>query len=408
MDIRIVLDPHSEVVTTGDTVTGRVILDVRKKASVTSVDVKLRGYIKTSLLSENDIDTDTWRPYHDKHEVRKGIWGSAMTLSAGQHDFPFELKLPTKTTCGKNKPSEKDAGSRNQPTRASTTHKERGLPPSFMQVSDEVEIAYSIKATAVRPDLFKDNLHTTYHFNFRPIEQAWDPVPRLTSVKHQHQFDLQRVVETSDVSPDDEYFPDMVRTAAPDRELASILVDARLPKPAIIFCNHDIPLDITIRKVNAFSGQLYLQSFQITLIGYTQIQTQAATRRKVDTWVVTSNCNLDIPIGYPEDGIGAHMALPPALWRFKAVPPSVTPSFHVCGVSRTYELEITLGLTYESPHSSRPGTVWLPLRQPVDMYQDFPALPSPANISIEKLVAQEHSGEGPPPPSYEMATKSPY
>lgn len=69
MDIRIVLDPHSEVVTTGDTVTGRVILDVRKKASVTSVDVKLRGYIKTSLLSENDMDTDTWRPYHDKHEV---------------------------------------------------------------------------------------------------------------------------------------------------------------------------------------------------------------------------------------------------------------------------------------------------------------------------------------------------
>lgn len=26
-------------------------------------------------------------------QVRKGIWGSAMTLSAGQHDFPFELKV---------------------------------------------------------------------------------------------------------------------------------------------------------------------------------------------------------------------------------------------------------------------------------------------------------------------------
>lgn len=86
MDIRIVLDPHSEVVTTGDTVTGRVILDVRKKASVTSVDVKLRGYIKTSLLSENDIDTDTWRPYHDKHEVFPDSkqTGSAANNSSGQ------------------------------------------------------------------------------------------------------------------------------------------------------------------------------------------------------------------------------------------------------------------------------------------------------------------------------------
>ncbi|GME23989.1 putative arrestin domain-containing protein [Neofusicoccum parvum] len=359
MDIQIVLDPHSQVITTGDTITGRVLLDVRKRSNITAIDVKLRGYIRTSLLSENDMDTDTFKPYHDKHEflrlsqtllpppqARKGFWGSSMALSAGQHDFPFEFKVKS----------------------------------SF---PDEVEIAYCIKATATRPDLFKDNLQTTYHFNFRPIEQAWDPMPRLTSVKHQHQFDLQRITPSSETaSPDDEYFPDMVRTAAPDRELASILVDARLPKPAILFCNHDVPLDITIRKVNAFSGQLYLQSLQVTLIGYTQIQTQAASRRKVDTWVVMSNCNLDIPIGYPEDAAGAHMALPPMLWRHKPVPASVTPSFDVCGVSRHYELEITLGLTYESPHTSRPGTVWLPLRQPVDLHPDFPALPSPANISV--------------------------
>ncbi|GME23990.1 putative arrestin domain-containing protein [Neofusicoccum parvum] len=395
MDIQIVLDPHSQVITTGDTITGRVLLDVRKRSNITAIDVKLRGYIRTSLLSENDMDTDTFKPYHDKHEflrlsqtllpppqARKGFWGSSMALSAGQHDFPFEFKLPTTTTCGKKVQSEKGAETRKGCNRA-PTHNERGLPPSFMQVSDEVEIAYCIKATATRPDLFKDNLQTTYHFNFRPIEQAWDPMPRLTSVKHQHQFDLQRITPSSETaSPDDEYFPDMVRTAAPDRELASILVDARLPKPAILFCNHDVPLDITIRKVNAFSGQLYLQSLQVTLIGYTQIQTQAASRRKVDTWVVMSNCNLDIPIGYPEDAAGAHMALPPMLWRHKPVPASVTPSFDVCGVSRHYELEITLGLTYESPHTSRPGTVWLPLRQPVDLHPDFPALPSPANISV--------------------------
>ncbi|EKG17472.1 Arrestin-like protein [Macrophomina phaseolina MS6] len=344
--------------TTGDTITGRVKLEVQKKSSVTSVDVKLRGHIKTSLLSQHDMDTDTWKPFHEKHE------------------------LPMKTTCGKNTDCEKSAEMRGPSSRNPTTHQQQELPPSFAGVSDEVEIKYSIKATAVRPDLFKDNLQTTYHFNFRPVEQAWDPVPRLTSIKHQHQFDLQRVLAPSEDSPNDEYFPDMVRTAAAERELASILVDARLPKPATLFCNQDASLDISIRKVNDFSGQLYLQSFQIALIGYTQIQTQAATRRKVDTWVVTSNCNLDIPIGYPETPVGAHMALPSALWRSKPVPSSVTPSFNVCGVSRTYEIEITLGLTYESPRAARPGTVWLPLRQPVVMYQDFPAPPSPANISV--------------------------
>lgn len=214
-------------------------------------------------------------------------------------------------------------------------------------------------------------------------------MPQLTSIKHQHQFDLQRTVEASDVSADDddndndEYFPDMVRTVTAGRELASILVDARLPKPAVLFCNHDVPLDMTIRKVNAFAGQLYLQSLQVTLIGYTALQRPTAARRRVDTWVVMSNCNLDIPIGSPEDPAGAPMALPPALWRAKPVPASVTPSFDVCGVSRHYELEITLGLTYESPSSARPGTVWLPLRLPVDMYPDFPALhANPANVSV--------------------------
>lgn len=69
MDIRIVLDPHNQMATTGDTITGRVILEVRKKSSVTSVDVKLRGHIKTSLLSQHDMDTDTWKPFHEKHEV---------------------------------------------------------------------------------------------------------------------------------------------------------------------------------------------------------------------------------------------------------------------------------------------------------------------------------------------------
>lgn len=46
------------------------------------------------------------------------------------------------------------------------TYTERGLPPSFTQPLDEIEIIYCIEATATRPDIFKENLHTVSHTHF--------------------------------------------------------------------------------------------------------------------------------------------------------------------------------------------------------------------------------------------------
>lgn len=69
MDICIVLDPHNQLITTGDVVTGRVVLDVKKRSNLTAVDIKLRGYIRTKWQSESDLE----KPYHDKHEVNSPV-----------------------------------------------------------------------------------------------------------------------------------------------------------------------------------------------------------------------------------------------------------------------------------------------------------------------------------------------
>ncbi|KAL0256855.1 hypothetical protein SLS55_007664 [Diplodia seriata] len=333
---------------------------------------------------------------------------------------------------------------------ATRSYDESGLPPSFK--SDEIEIVYCIEATATRPDLFKENLHTvsekrrgpsrphqhhsfqlthtgktqSHAFNFRPIEQSRDPVPELTSIKHQHQFDLQKPPSrpSSTTTP---------AVASPTRDLASILIDARLPAPAILTPNRPAPLSLTVRKVTAFAGQLHLRSLHVALIGYTGVQKQShppssrppssssssgqqqqeqqqgkkKKREKADTWVIASRSNLRVPIGTPDAPVGARMALPTSLWSGSAVPASVAPSFDVlCGgagsssssviVTRSYELEVTLGLAYEAegeddgndcgdddddevarrgrPAASTARTVWLPLRRRVEVYADFPGV----------------------------------
>ncbi|KAF9636696.1 putative arrestin domain-containing protein [Lasiodiplodia theobromae] len=481
MDIQIVLNPHDQIITTGDIISGRVVLNARRRVTVSTVDVRLKGYIRTSLTAANDSNSETWKPCHVNHEFlsiaktllspassRKCFWSTSTSFSAGQHGFPFQFRMPATTTYRKDTLG-MDGDLMDKLDVKPRTYTERGLPPSFTQPLDEIEIVYCIEATATRPDIFKENLHTTYRFNFRPIEQARDPVPQLTSIKHQHQFDLQRTPtqltdassSPSTTSPDFTttagLYPELAAETAvmtsPTRELASILIDARLPAPAILVRNHDVPLSLTVRKVNAFAGQLYLRSLHVALIGYTTIQKQqrpssssssrstrsrspspspadrdereqgkkTKQREKADTWVIASTCNMRVPIGHPDAPVGARLALPPALWQDRPVPASVAPSFDVlCGgnnsgnsgsvaVARTYELEVTLGLAYEAEEQQRSErgdgededddeeqrplsrTVWLPLRRKVEVYADFP-VGGAGDVSLEKVLADGCDG----------------
>lgn len=69
MDIQIVLNPHDQIITTGDIISGRVILNARRRVTVSTVDVRLKGYIRTSLTPANDTNSETWKPCHVNHEV---------------------------------------------------------------------------------------------------------------------------------------------------------------------------------------------------------------------------------------------------------------------------------------------------------------------------------------------------
>ena len=127
---------------------------------------------------------------------------------------------------------------------------------------------------------------------------------------------------------------------------ARFSADIRLPNPSIIVCNQVVPLKILIKRLSTASEQLYLQSLQIELVGYTVIRAQVLKRNESGSWIVFSRSNMATPIGSPSDPEGTETFLPRDLWMSSPLPNTVAPSFHTCNISRRYELQVSVGLGY--------------------------------------------------------------
>lgn len=123
-------------------------------------------------------------------------------------------------------------------------------------------------------------------------------------------------------------------------------VDARLPSPPIITCNEPLPLRILIKKLNDSNEIVTLQLLQIELISYTHVRAQDLTRTESGSWVITTRSNIGLPLGNSNDRAGKEWKLDAEMWNRIPLPSSVLPSFETCNLSRTYELEIRIGLAH--------------------------------------------------------------
>lgn len=151
-------------------------------------------------------------------------------------------------------------------------------------------------------------------------------------------------------------------------DLVRFSVDARLPNPAILTLNEDLPLRVLIKQINERNDPVYLQMLQIELVGYTHVRAHELTRTESNSWIIASFSNMAIPIGAPSDVAGTETPINPEYWSDKPLPNSVSPSFDTCNISRSYELEVRVGLGYGSYKHGQDQLVVLPLRLPVKVF----------------------------------------
>ena len=124
-----------------------------------------------------------------------------------------------------------------------------------------------------------------------------------------------------------------------------ISADARLPNPSILTCNEPIPLRLLVKKLSETSETIYLQTLQIELISYTNIRAHDLTRTETGSWIILSHSNMGRSIGSGPDPVGTEWKIDSSLWNRIPLPNSVAPSFETCNITRSYELEVRIGLT---------------------------------------------------------------
>ena len=226
-------------------------------------------------------------------------------------------------------------------------HVKRALPPSLSGFPGEAEIRYYVKVTAQRAAFYKENFRAEQNFRFFPIEPIRPPPNRREAfARRQFQF-----------AP---HIPALQKTGIFRKPSASesgvpphISIDGRLPDPPILTCNEPLPLRVLVKKLNETTEILYLSSFQIVLIGFTNIRAYDLSRTESSSWVIASKANLHVALGTPSTPANTDMEIDRTLWSTTPLLNSVCPTFETCNMSRRYELEIRIGLVHGTPGSMR-------------------------------------------------------
>lgn len=415
MSIRIHLDQPPEFYTNLDVIRGHVVLSLSRHEQIGAIIVKLEGESRTALGIPSDNSThgvphrdmpSSGDVIYENHKIlykvaqafpdeRASIPGP-IVLAPGQHRFPFEFKFPFNNSCGNTEAMAKIGGVVNAggfapgsglfglggirvmdgTKQLMYSHVTKTLPPSFTGFPGEAEIRYYVKTTIQRPGLFKENWRQHVGLKFLPIEPP-RPAKSNQEAYARRPFTFQPRTPPSTAPQNKKRTSFFGRSATPQSSSSpaggsnlappdgqpvvetppSIEMSARLPHPPILTCNKPIPLRLIAKKMVPSNAEVYMVALQIDLIGRTIVRCQDLVNNEVNRWVIVSRQGLSIPVSKPADAVGAEVVLDDVIWGNVALPNTVMPTFLTCNLSREYQLEVRIGLSWgkpQSPSSSHP------------------------------------------------------
>ncbi|KAL2830091.1 hypothetical protein BJY01DRAFT_227553 [Aspergillus pseudoustus] len=394
MSVSIYLDrPHAHF-TNLDFISGKVILELPSEASIAGIQVKLEAESRTRLSGPrypNNEHSDKKRTELEVHKLLYKVTDlfpdstlignpsnptTSWTFAAGKYEYPFQFKFPFNNTCNLHNSISTNlniTGLKVEMAKQANRHVKKTLPPSLSGFPGMAEIKYYVKATVVRPQFYKENLRAITHLTFLPIEPPRSGNPKEEAyARRQHQF-------ASGPTPSPKSLFHKVSAPSLRDSAASglrVSADLRLPNPSILTCNEPVPMRVLVRKLSESYETVFLQMLQIELICYTRIQAHDLQRTESTTWLTFSRSNMGIPLGRGGDPAGTEWLLDESMWNRLPLPPSVSPSFQTCNISRNYELEVRIGLAHGTVSSLKPQLIIIPLRVPVRVYSGI--TPPPA------------------------------
>ncbi|KAH8670838.1 hypothetical protein BX600DRAFT_457634 [Xylariales sp. PMI_506] len=443
MSVRISLDNPPEFFTNLDFIQGRVILGLNRPETVGNIIVKLEGDCKTAMSLNDEDQSNVVAETHKLLYLVEQVYpdpraAASMAVGAmpgvlppGQHEFRFRFKIPLNNICGNPKamaalngvggfgPGSSGGlfggfrtmdGSR----QLMLQHVKATLPPSLTGLPRKAEIRYYVKVTIQRPGLFKENWRYSIGFKFLPIEP---PRPPATSQEAYARRPFTFKPRTP--GPQKKSFFGNKPSQADNGPAAppAIEISARLPFPSILTCNQPIPLRLIAKKLAPSQEQVYLVSVEIALVGFTSFRVYDIQQTEVTRWMVCSATNLSIPVGDPKDEVDVETVLPDSLWARQPLPNTIAPSFTACNLSRRYELQVRLCLSWGLPNKSGkasapyPQIICLPLKlSKVDVFSGIhpptQLVKAASTRPHQQQQQQQPQQQGPPLPPRRTSTSA--
>ncbi len=416
-------NPH-QFYTNLDFISGKVILNLVSDETIAAIVVKLEGEGKTSLIkpppqteSGRSVERDRNRIAMENHKILYKIQtvfptsshpvaaGQSFTLRAGHHEYPFRFKIPFNNMCGDRDMQNVGMGLGGRlgllDMPLPHSHVKKALPPSLSGFPGEAEIKYYVKVTVQRPSIWKENRRSAIGFKFMPIEPPRPPHTNAEAfARREHTFKAMSYLAKRKGL----FSRQPSQTAGVER---SVVVDARLPSPSIIVCRESLPMRLIIKKQNDSPEQIFLLGLEVDLIGTTNVRAQNVVRDEQSLFPVLNLHGLAIPIGKPGDKSGTESIVDDTLWNSVPLPPTVTPSFSTCNLSRTYHLAVRVTIGFGSVgdinvniHSFHHSLHLSPLScfrvRKVRTYTYWPIQPQTAIIPV-RFPVEVYSGIKPPP-----------
>lgn len=128
---------------------------------------------------------------------------------------------------------------------------------------------------------------------------------------------------------------------------------------------------------------------QIELIGNTEIRAHDLHRKESGTWLLVSQANMAVPLEHPSNKTNT-WTVPPHFWQNIPLPSTVVPTFKTCNMSRTYELEVRVGLTHGMADGKKPEIIVSPIRLAVEVWSGMRP-PQALLDQMEAAAAQRQS-----------------
>jgi hypothetical protein len=254
----------------------------------------------------------------------------AFTLTRGAHSFPFQIQFPKLSSC-------RGAGS-------DIPHLERSLPPSFTfdapSHCGSAKVQYWLRVQVKRPGRFKINQSLKQQI----VLLLLDPTPPLWMLDPSYSNPTQ--LFNMDINVLSSTFRNASRIRL--RTDLSVIVEAILPSPAILYMKGGIPLRLFIKTAATQTG--VLDHCQVLFENLTiSISTSTTITLRSDRATWTSSKDLVTLSGLRQPLHASSLEFPEEvsndLWKYTTIS-DVTPSFTTCTMAQRHSLVIKAGFSH--------------------------------------------------------------